>query len=94
MFRHYTTQGGGPGWHHYQVLGLLSLNQGYVPEPLVAARFRREVTRRCGRTVAANTWVVLLQFPEGPMASTSFAHMFVVNTRHGWTAWSGAVDPL
>ena len=26
-----TTQGGGPGWHHYQVLGLLSLSGGYSP---------------------------------------------------------------
>ena len=33
LFCDYTTQGGGPGWHHYQVLGLLSLSGGYLPEP-------------------------------------------------------------
>jgi hypothetical protein len=92
IFRDYTTQGGGPGWHHFQVLGLLSLSGGYSPEPRVITRYRREVVRRCGRAVAFNTWVVLLQFPEGPMASTSNAHMFVAKTRRGWAAWSGSVD--
>lgn len=87
LFRDYTTQGGGPGWHHYQVLGLLSLSGGYLPEPRAIVRYRREAARRCGRTVALNSWVVLLQFPEGPTASTSFGHMFVAKTRRGWVAW-------
>jgi len=94
LFRDYTTQGGGPGWHHYQVLGLLSLGGGYSPEPRVITRYRRVVMRRCGRAVAFNSWVVFLQFPEGPMASTSNAHMFVAKTRRGWRAWYGAVNDL
>jgi hypothetical protein len=49
---------------------------------------------RCGRAVADNTWIVFLQFPEGPMASTSFAHMFVARIPRGWRAWYGSVDPL
>ena len=93
IFRDYTTQGGGPGWHHYQVLGLLSLSfNSYDPEQGVIARYRRAAVRRCGRAVALDSWVVFLQFPEGPMASTSNAHMFVANTRRGWRAWYGAVD--
>jgi hypothetical protein len=87
IFRDYTTQGGGPGWHRYQVLGLLSLSGGYLPEPRAVVRSRREAARRCGRTVALDSWVVLLQFPEGPMVSTSFGHMFVAKTRGGWVAW-------
>jgi hypothetical protein len=87
IFRDYTTQGGGPGWHHYQVLGLLSLGGGYSPEPRAVVRYRREAARRCGRSAARNSWVVLLQFPEGPMVSVSFAHMFVAKTRRGWIAW-------
>jgi hypothetical protein len=87
IFRDYTTQGGGPGWHRYQVLGLLSLSGGYLPEPRAVVRYRREAARRCGRTVALDSWVVLLQFPEGPMVSTSFGHMFVAKTRGGWVAW-------
>lgn len=87
IFRDFTTQGGGPGWHHYQVQGLLSLSGGYLPEPLAVTRYRREAARRCGRAVALNSWVVLLQFPEAPMASTSFGHMFIAKTRHGWVAW-------
>jgi hypothetical protein len=87
IFRDYNTQGGGSGWHHYQVLGLLSLSGGYLPEPRAIARYRREAARRCGRAVARNSWVVLLQFPEGPMASTSFGHMFVAKTGRGWVAW-------
>jgi len=94
VFRNYTTQGGGPGWHHYQVLGLDSLLGGDDPEARLVARYRREVLRRCGRAVAFNTWVVFLQFPEGPMASTSLAHMFVVKTHRGWVAWYGSVDDL
>lgn len=94
IFRDYTTQGGGPGWHHYQVLGLLSLSGGYSPEPQVITRHRRVVMRRCGRAVALNSWVVFLQFPEGPMASTSNAHMFVAKTIRGWRAWYGSVDDL
>jgi hypothetical protein len=94
VFRNYTTQGGGPGWHHYQVLGLDSLLGGYDPEARIVARYRREVLSRCGRAVAFNTWVVFLQFPEGPMISTSFAHMFVVKTHRGWVAWYGSVDDL
>ena len=94
IFRNYTTQGGGPGWHHYQVQGLLSLLPGYAHEPRVIARYRREVMDRCGRAVALNTWIVFLQFPEGPMASTSLAHMFVVRTPRGWRAWHGSVDRL
>jgi hypothetical protein len=94
LFRDYTTQGGGPGWHHYQVLGLLSLSGGYSPEPRVLTRYRRVMMRRCGRAVAFNSWVVFLQFPEGPMASTSNAHMFVAKTRRGWRAWYGSVDDL
>jgi hypothetical protein len=52
------------------------------------------VIHRCGRAVAFNSWVVFLQFPEGPMASTSNAHMFVAKTRGGWRAWYGSVDDL
>jgi hypothetical protein len=84
IFRDFTTQGGGPGWHHYQVEGLYSLTS---PEPRSIARYRREALRRCGRAVALGSWVVFLQFPEAPMASSSFAHMFVARTRHGWVAW-------
>lgn len=87
IFRDFTTQGGGPGWHHYQVQGLISLSGGYSPESRVVTRYRREAARRCGRAAAVNSWVVLLQFPEAPMASTSFAHMFVARTAHGWVAW-------
>jgi len=92
VFRNYTTQGGGPGWHHYQVLGLLSLSGGDSREPGVITRYRRAAMRRCGRAVALDSWVIFLQFPEGPMASTSNAHMFVAKTRSGWRAWYGAVD--
>jgi len=70
IFRDFTTQGGGPGGHHYQVLGLFSLNGGYYPEARGIARYRREAV-----------------FPEAPMASSSFAHMFVARTPHGWVAW-------
>ena len=87
IFRNYTTQGGGPGWHHYQVLGLFSLNYGYGPSVPGIERYRREAVRRCGRGVGRGSWVVFLQFPEGPAASLSFAHIFVAKTRHGWTAW-------
>ena len=87
IFRDFTTQGGGPGWHHYQVLGLVSLNGGYYPAIEGIDRYRREALRRCGRTVALSSWVILLQFPEAPMAANSFAHMFVAKTRHGWVAW-------
>jgi len=92
LFRDYTTQGGGPGWHHYQALGLLSLSGGVSPEPRVITRYRRDVMRRCGRAVAFNSWVGFLQFPEGPMASASNAHVFVAKTRRGWRAWYGSVD--
>ena len=94
VFRDYTTQGGGPGWRHYHVLGLLSLAGGYSAEPQVTTHYRRAAIRRCGRAVAFSSWVVFLQFPEGPMASTSNAHMFVAKTRRGWRAWYGAVDVL
>jgi hypothetical protein len=87
IFRDFTTQGGGPGWHHYQVQGLISLSGGYLPESRLVTRYRREAARRCGRAVALNSWVVLLQFPAAPIASTTFAHMFVAKTRHGWVAW-------
>jgi hypothetical protein len=85
--RDFTTQGGGPGWHHYHVLGLASLFAGSVPGVVRGlSRYRREATRRCG-TVALRSWVVFLQFPEAPMASTSFAHMLVARTPRGWVAW-------
>ena len=88
IFRDFTTQGGGPGWHHYQVLGLVSLLEGaYYPEVRGIARYRREAVRRCGRDVALSSWVIFLQFPEAPMASSSFAHMFVARTPRGWVAW-------
>jgi len=87
IFRHFTTQGGGPGWHHYQVLGLVSLIGGYYPAIQGIDRYRREALRRCGRAVALSSWVIFLQFPEAPMAASSFAHMFVSNTRNGWVAW-------
>jgi hypothetical protein len=87
IFRDFTTQGGGPGWHHYQVLGLVSLNGGYYPELRSTARYRREALHRCGRAVALSSWVIFLQFPEAPMASSSFDHMFVAKTPHGWVAW-------
>lgn len=87
IFRDFTTQGGGPGWHRYQVLGLLSLSEGYLPEPRAVVRYRREAMRQCGRAVALNSWVVLLQFPAAPTVSSSFAHMFVARTRRGWVAW-------
>lgn len=94
IFRHYTTQGGGPGWHHFQVLGLLSVGAGPRREQVDTTRYWRQVVRRCGRAVAFNTWVAFLQFPEGPMASTSFGHMFVTRTSRGWVAWWGSIDPL
>jgi hypothetical protein len=87
IFREFTTQGGGPGWHHYQVLGLVSLNGGYYPDVRGIARYRREAVRRCGKDVALSSWVILLQFPEAPMVSSSFAHMFVARTPRGWVAW-------
>jgi hypothetical protein len=87
IFRDFTTQGEGPGWHHYQVLGLFSLNGGYYPEVRGIASYRREALHRCGRAVALTSWVTFLQFPEAPMASASFAHMFVAKTPHGWVAW-------
>ena len=87
IFRDFTTQGGGPGWHHYQVEGLISLNGGFYPVLQGIARYRREALRRCGRAVTLSSWVILLQFPEAPMASSSFAHMFVAKTRSGWIAW-------
>jgi hypothetical protein len=87
IFRDFTTPGGGPGWHHYQVLGLLSLNGGYYSEVRGIARYRREAMHRCGRDVALSSWVIFLQFPEAPMASSSFVHMFVAKTPHGWVAW-------
>ena len=87
IFRDFTTQGGGPGWHHYQVLGLVSLNGGYYPDVRGIARYRREAVRRCGKDVALSSWVILLQFPEAPMVSSSFAHMFVARTPRGWVAW-------
>ena len=87
IFRDFTTQGGGPGWHGYQVLGLVSLNGGYYPEMRGIARYRREALHRCGRAVALSSWVIFLQFPEAPMASSSFAHMFVAKTPHRWVAW-------
>jgi hypothetical protein len=87
VFGDFTTQGGGPGWHHYQVEGLISLTGGYVPEPGGIARYRREAARRCGRTVARSSWLVLLEFPEAPMASVSSQHMFVTRTGKGWVAW-------
>ena len=90
----YTRQGGGPGWHHYQVLGLVSLIPGYLPEPGVIGRYRRQVMSRCGSAVAFNTWILFLQFPEGPMASTTLAHMFVVRAPRGWRAWYGSVNSL
>ena len=92
LFRDYTTQGGGPGWHHYQLLGLLSLSGGVSPEPRVITRYRRVVMRRCGRAVAFNSWVAFLQFPEGPMASASNARVFLAKTHRGWRAWYGSVD--
>jgi hypothetical protein len=87
IFHDFTTQGGGPGWHHYQVQGLISLSGGYSPESRVVTRYRREAAQRCGRAAALNSWVVLLQFPDAPMILTSFAHMFVARTAHGWVAW-------
>jgi hypothetical protein len=87
IFRDFTTQGGGPGWHHYQVLGLVSLNGGYYPEVRGIARYRREAIHGCGRAIALSSWVIFLQFPEAPMASSSFAHMFVAKTPQGWVAW-------
>jgi hypothetical protein len=87
IFHDFTTQGGGPGWHHYQVQGLISLSSGYSLESRLVTRYRREAARRCGRAAALNAWVILLQFPEAPMISTSFAHMFVARTPHGWVAW-------
>lgn len=87
IFRDFTTQGGGPGWHHYQVEGLFSLNGGYYPEPLGIRRYRRIAIKRCGRTVAFDSWVAFLQFPTAPMASVSSAYMFVARTRRGWVAW-------
>jgi hypothetical protein len=87
IFRDFTTQGGGPGWHHYRVEGLFSLNGGYYPEPRGIGRYRREALRRCGRAVALGSWVVFLQFPAAPMVSVSSAHMFVAKTHHGWVAW-------
>jgi len=91
VFRDYTTQGGGPGWHHYQVLGLVSV-AGPLPNQVDVTRYWRQLMRRCGRAVAFNTWVVFLQFPEGPAADLSFAHMLVTKTRQGWVGWSGPVD--
>ncbi len=87
IFRDFTTQGGGPGWHHYQVEGLFSLNRGYLPEPRGIGRYRGDAIHRCGKAVASNSWVVFLQFPEAPMASVGSAHMLVAKTRHGWVAW-------
>jgi hypothetical protein len=87
IFRDFTTQGGGPGWHHYQVLGLVSLNGGYYPAIKGIDRYRGEARRRCGRAVALSSWVIFLQFPEAPMVASSFAHMFVTKTRAGWVAW-------
>jgi hypothetical protein len=87
IFRDFTTQGGGPGWHHYQVEGLVSLNGGYFPEPRGIRRYRRQALRRCGRAVGLNSWVVFLQFPEALTASVGSAHMFVAKTRRGWLAW-------
>ena len=87
IFRDFTTQGGGPGWHHYQVLGLVSLDGGYYPAIKGIDRYRGEARRRCGRTVALSSWVIFLQFPEAPMVASSFAHMFVAKTRAGWVAW-------
>jgi len=94
IFRNFTTQGGGPGWHHYQVIGLYSLNRGYYPEPAGIGRYRRAAMHRCGRTVALDSWVTFLQFPEAPMASVSSAYMFVGRTRQGWVAWSGSINSL
>jgi hypothetical protein len=78
------------------VLGLFSLSGGYYesPQPQVAGRYRRNLIRRCGRAVADNTWVVFLSFPEGPSAVYGQGHMFVVDSRHGWVAWYGSIDPL
>jgi hypothetical protein len=87
IFRDFTTQGGGPGWHHYQVEGLFSLNGGYHPEPPGILRYRKIATQRCGRAVASNSWVVFLQFPAAPMASVDSGYMFVAKTRDGWVAW-------
>jgi hypothetical protein len=87
IFRDFTTQGGGPGWHHYQVEGLFSLNGGYNPEPRGIRGHRQIAIHRCGRAVAFDSWVVFLQFPAAPVASVSSAYMFVARTRRGWVAW-------
>jgi hypothetical protein len=87
IFHDFTTQGGGPGWHHYQVAGLFSLNGGYRPEPSAIRRYRKIATHRCGRAVTSSSWVVFLQFPAAPMASADTGYMFVAKTRDGWVAW-------
>jgi hypothetical protein len=85
LFRDFTTQGGGPGWHHYQVVSLLSLPAAYAPRGI--GRYRREAAARCGQNAAAKSWVVFLQFPEAPMASADTDHIFVAKTARGWVGW-------
>jgi hypothetical protein len=52
-----------------------------------AAQLRRIATRRCGKTLAAAAWAVVINYPFVQIAASSEEISFVVKTKRGWKAF-------
>jgi len=69
-----------------RVVQLLWL-QPQRPELPGAPYWRAIAQRRCGATVANQSWMVAAIFPQSKIAVPSTGVFFIVLTKSGWVAW-------
>ena len=65
----------------------LALLEPQRPELPGRAHWRAIAQKRCGRTVAALSWLVVSIFPDSKVAVPSTGVFFMANTSSGWDAW-------
>jgi hypothetical protein len=70
----------------YFIAQVLSLRSEIPPLP-GAAHWRRIATNRCGREIAAASWVVAITFPDKKVVVPTTGIAFITHTRSGWRLW-------
>jgi hypothetical protein len=89
-FGNMTNQGGSGGWRGYWTVAALSLDPAHSFFTPVRP-YHRAAVAKCGKRVAAQSWVVLIEFPNAADALSGEGVAFLARTPHGWRIWGTSV---